>query len=577
MLKKIFFLIFCIFLANASGFALQLRILYTGQTHALLYPCNCPKEPDGGISRRATLISELRRQNPHTLLLDAGGFFAGGLLDEYTQNTQMDIKRSQINLTAMELMKYDAGAISDDEFNFGKEFLKETASGTAMPLVSCNIKLDHLKPYMIKEIAGLRIGIIGVTPLLARNKETEIEVADPLLEVKKAAEALRSQQNIDLIILLGRLSNDEAIKLIREVKGINIFIIGQQDANAEPFNKIGDTLLIRSSWQGRKLGKLDLEINKNKIVNFKVEMLRLSDKIAGNKAISSILPKCFSDYTCEKEGQTARCNNPGTMNASCVFSQAERVPLLVIVPKRCIACNTEIVTAALKRKFPGLSVSQIFYPSPKAESLINNLEIKNLPAYLLGKEVEKETTTFESLKNMVEEKSDFYLLKPQYSGIALMLDRNRIKNKFDIFISLFDESSPRLLENVKEFKPEVHFLVLKNKEGKFDSAKGIAEVEEDLRSVCVKKYYPADFWDYISCRAKNIQSSWWQDCAEKFDQTKIQSCAHGTVGQGLLEKDADMNKEFMTLVGPVFVLNNQEIFSSNGAPSKEELRRVIKR
>ena len=128
------------------GYAKEITILYTGTTHAMLYPCSCPVEPDGGIARRAALIKELRRKYPNSLLLDPGSFFAGGLLDEYTLNTQLDTQRTKINLKALELMKYDALGIGPDEFNFGAEFLNENISSLNLKFLSCNIRAQKVSP-----------------------------------------------------------------------------------------------------------------------------------------------------------------------------------------------------------------------------------------------------------------------------------------------------------------------------------------------------------------------------------------------------------------------------------------------
>ena len=134
-----FFLVWILTIVFNSAFAKEITILYTGSTHSMLYPCNCSIETDGGLSRRATLIKQLRKNNPNILVLDSGNFFAGGLMDEYTQNTELNIKRTQDNLKAMELIKYDAVAVGEDEFNFGLDFLKENILKEGMNFLSCNI------------------------------------------------------------------------------------------------------------------------------------------------------------------------------------------------------------------------------------------------------------------------------------------------------------------------------------------------------------------------------------------------------------------------------------------------------
>jgi len=562
-----------------NGYAKEITILYTGETHAMLYPCNCPIEPDGGVARRATLIKKLRAENPNTLLLDSGSFFAGGLLDEYTQNTQLDMQRSIVNLKAMELMKYDAANIGDNEFNFGRSFLEAKLMEAKIPFLSCNIEAGPLKsrvylPYIIKEISGIKIGIVGVTNLSVRQKAQDLKFMEPKASVIKCVAGLK-KSGVDIIVLLSQLEESEDYNWINEIKDIDILIGSRNPTKERPYLRVGNTLILKPFWQGKSLGKLTLTVENNKITSYKVEALRLSDQISDDADILTILPRCFSDAHCKKEGLVGNCQNPGTPKAACLFSQPNKIDLTIITTKSCRTCNTDSVVNFLKKKFPGLNPIFFYYPDKKAESAVKDFGIFGLPAYLLSNEVQKERD-FDSLKANLEAKGDFYVLRPQFSGISYFLNRNKIKGKLDLFLSLYDKNSRGLLGMIKEFNPAVHFLA-SDQEGKLDAAKGEPEVEEYLRSVCVQKYYPESFWDYISCRAGNINSSWWDECAINLDAHKIKSCAMGSEGKALLRENIAINKELQILFGPTYLLDNQEVFSSDGVPKKEELEAIMKR
>jgi hypothetical protein len=267
------------------------------------------------------------------------------------------------------------------------------------------------------------------------------------------------------------------------------------------------------------------------------------------------------------------CQNAGGVNAKCEFVRANKISLLVITPQLCRTCDTERVVQSLKRDFPGLVVTYLFYPNEKANSIIGDLEIKNLPVYLLGKEIEKEKN-FENFKQNLELKGDFYMVKAQASGLSYFLDRPVIGEKLDLFMSLYTKDSFKLLDNLKEFNPTVHFLVTEQG-GVFTAAFGLSDVEESLRCVCVQKYYPGYFWQYISCRAKNLGSSWWDDCLEKLDTKLIKDCAKGEEGKNLLRENIALNKEMKIMNGPAYLLDNREIFASVEVPTKEEFRKII--
>jgi 2',3'-cyclic-nucleotide 2'-phosphodiesterase (5'-nucleotidase family) len=120
---KTILLIFSFLASMANSlYAKDLTIIYSGQTHAMLYPCRCPIRQDGGIRRRATLVKELRKKYSELLLLDCGNFTAGGQLDEYTQNIYLDMQRSEVNYKALELMQYDAVGVAQMNLILARSF-----------------------------------------------------------------------------------------------------------------------------------------------------------------------------------------------------------------------------------------------------------------------------------------------------------------------------------------------------------------------------------------------------------------------------------------------------------------------
>ncbi len=563
-------------------YAKEITIIYTGETHAMLYPCNCPIEPDGGISRRASLIKELREKNPDILVLDSGGFFGGGIMDGYTQNTELDSQRTIINLKAMEVMGYDVVNIGDDEFNFGRDFLQDKVDNTKITFVSANLVSDKILPFIIKDVQGVKFGITGICGRFVISKSGGIKFIDPKAALEKIVRELR-EKGADIIVLLSHLGESDDIDLIKEVEGIDILVTGHMFSKDDVKEKMGATVVVRPAWQGRKLGVLSLTVENNKIINYKIAQERLSDKIKDDKDVQSILPQCFSESNCKKEGALGVCQDAGKLSARCLFTDAAKIKLTVVTSKNCIACNTERVINYLKGGFSSMNTSYLYFPDAEARKLINNLGIKVLPVYLLDKSVENEAD-FNNIKPNLERKGDFYMVKPQFSGVGYFLGRQVIKGKLDLFISLYGKDMASLLDKIKDYRPAIHFLAI-NKSGKaFEAANGRIETEEYLRSVCVQKYYPQAFFDYISCRAKNIHSSWWEDClptgkadAAKMDINKIKGCAKGAEGAGLLNENIRINKEIEIMIGPAVLMDNQQVFGIEGVPTEQELKDILKK
>ncbi len=573
-LFRLLFVTFALLLAPLyCAYAKDITLIFTGQTHAMIYPCNCPYEPDGGIARRATLIRQIKKGNPSVLIVDSGSFFAGGAMDEYTQNSELDKERSRINLAAMNIMEYDAAAIASDEFNFGREFLEQNLKGLKLDFLSSNIASDYFRPYIIKDVSGVKVGIIGLSNVTSQKAEGLL-VLDALDSVKKSVQGLKAQR-VDLILLLSNVPEAVELKIIKEVPDIDLVISGQPGSKEEALDKSAATLILRPSWQGRKLNKLTINLAADKkIANYKMEELRLDDKVVADKDILGILPQCFSDSNCKKEGMKAACRNPGTAKAECVFTPAAKIGLLVVMPKDCKVCQPQIVENYLKKYFKGLTVSYLYYPDAKARSMVKDFGLKTLPAYFLSKDAAGEKS-FESIKENLEEKGDYYLLKPSVAGFTYFLDRKK-DNSLDLFISLFDKDAFELLNIVKEYNPRIHFIAVEEG-GRFSAASGASEIQEYLRGVCIQKYYPQHFWKYISCRAADPLNSWWDDCIPEANANKIKACAQSEEGASLLRSNIELGKQMQVLFGPAYLVDNQWIFGTKGLPEKEELKKILRK
>ncbi|MDD5130203.1 MAG: hypothetical protein PHS66_04030 [Candidatus Omnitrophica bacterium] len=563
------------FLVIMSGilYAKEVTVVYSGQTHSMLYPCSCPVRQDGGISRRATLIKELRRKYPALLLLDTGNFTGGGQMDEYTQNIHLDMQRSLVNYKALEVMRYDAVAVGPDEFNFGKDFFLKNAKKTNPVYLSANLDTDKVTPYIVKDCDGTTVAVIGLTGVYANQKTEGLKIEQPDGVGELVARLKR--EGAEVVILLSTLGEKEDLKLISKVKGIDLIFVGHKPLKEEALTKVDSTFVLRPPWQGRQIGKLVLKINDGRLIDCSLEELPLTDKITDDKDVAAILPLCYSDSDCRDNELTGICRNPGALNATCSFIKPNKIDLTMISVKDCRTCSTEPVISRLRKKFPGLSIKNVEYPGTEAQAMIKSLAITALPAFIFDKKVEEEGN-FDNIKDDLQLISNSYVLNPRASGMSYFVGRQLKSGKLDLFFSMFEKDASLLLTALREFNPTLHFLTVEGDKG-FSARYGATEVEEYLRGVCVQKYYPDKFWDYLICRSKNIYSSYWDDCLGRVNTAKIKGCARGQEGVDLLRENTRLNKQLQISSGPSYLMDNQEIFSSRGVPAKEELHRILKK
>ncbi|PIZ15828.1 hypothetical protein COY51_04105 [Candidatus Desantisbacteria bacterium CG_4_10_14_0_8_um_filter_39_17] len=246
-----------------------ITILFTNSTNGMLRACpTCPNLLYGGLARRATLINEYRSKYKNILLLDSGDLFPVIAPKE----------RAEYTLKAVTLMKYDAIGIGDQEFTYGKDFLLQKMKEVNFPFISSTIAYvkditkedspqSHLfaKPYIIKEIAGLKILIAGVISNRAfiffpKEKIEGLTILEPSAELRKILSELRDK--VDFVILLSHLGDESDEKLAQEVEGIDLIIGGHTQTLIEEPLKVGRTIIVQAGKNGEHLGEITLNISK---------------------------------------------------------------------------------------------------------------------------------------------------------------------------------------------------------------------------------------------------------------------------------------------------------------------------
>ena len=104
-------------------------------------------------------------------------------------------------MLSMSALNYDAMAVGNHEYNFGLKVLEKARSEAKFPWLSANTynagtAKTHYKPYIVKVVDGVRVGILGLTTPGVPTWENlpnyaGLEFHEPLLEAKKWVPILR--------------------------------------------------------------------------------------------------------------------------------------------------------------------------------------------------------------------------------------------------------------------------------------------------------------------------------------------------------------------------------------------------
>lgn len=263
----------------------HITILHTNDTHAHAVS----NSPEMGYAKLAGIIDKYRAENPNTLLLDAGDTVHG--------TTFATLVKGESITSVMNEMKYDAMSPGNHEFNYGTDRLIELSKKLNFPMISVNVKSKDgktlFKPYVIKEVGGVKLGIFGLTtPETAyktnpKNVE-QVEFTDPSKEAQAMVDELHKQK-VDVIIALGHIgqdksSQDTSLKIVKEVKGIDLFIDGHSHTVLQTGLVADNGTLIASAGEYTKyLGVVDLWVDQGHVT-------KKTAKLIDEKAAKDITP-----------------------------------------------------------------------------------------------------------------------------------------------------------------------------------------------------------------------------------------------------------------------------------------------
>jgi len=253
LLKRTFFTVIYLFVFFTISFAEKIdstgiTIIVSGETHAMLTPCDCPLEPGGGLAERATVLNKYG-DTASRLLLDAGGFGGGGIYDNYTGGRVVDSLRTLATVRAMSAMKYDAAAIGDDDLIYGATWLAGNAKKAGLPLVSANCFMPEKKTpapaYVIVVKNGIRFGITSVvTQERLFTPGSGDSVTGPLGSLKEIWRTMVTGSDYQIII--SHLGEEMAPLLIDSFPGCDILVNGHRKTSSAPVSHIGKTLVMQA-------------------------------------------------------------------------------------------------------------------------------------------------------------------------------------------------------------------------------------------------------------------------------------------------------------------------------------------
>ena len=245
----------------------------------------------GGFAKIKTLINEQKEENPETLLLDAGDFSMGTLIQVVFEEEASEIRM-------LGELGMDATTLGNHEFDYKAKGLANmmnnaVASGDALPaMVVCNVDWTAMESagltedqkllkdafvnygvqeYIVVTKNDVKIAITGVfgEDCLDCVPNCPLVFKNPVEAVKETAAEIQEKEDIDMIVCVSHSgtwededkSEDEI--LAKNVPELDLIISGHTHTKLDEPIQHGDTYIVSASEYGKYLGNLSMTQKKD--------------------------------------------------------------------------------------------------------------------------------------------------------------------------------------------------------------------------------------------------------------------------------------------------------------------------
>jgi len=228
-------------------------------------PCGCTTDPLGDLSRTAQLVAQARAAGP-VLFVDAGSLLYAHAPTPPQLAVQEELKADLLAQTYQKTLLADAVGLGPSDLPGGAaslDHLRLARLVTNAPVTGGAGSAAGLGPAKLIDIGGAKAGLFGV---IVPGAVAGVSLSDPVAAGKQAVAQLRGQGAQVVIALVQAEAKKDAVKLVRDIGGIDLAIAGLGLAAPEPERtesepqKVGDGWLVVPANRGQIVARFDVTL-----------------------------------------------------------------------------------------------------------------------------------------------------------------------------------------------------------------------------------------------------------------------------------------------------------------------------
>jgi len=242
----------------------------------------------GGMARLATLVKEIKRENPNTVFAIGGDFLSPSVESTFLQGSQM--------VAALDAAGLDFATFGNHEFDFGPAVLLQRMKESKFRWLSANV-VDRRsgRPFggalatTVLTLGSLRIGFFGLTMVdAARTSRPGPDIAfnPPIAAGKEAVGRLRAEgAQVVVSVTHQEIADDRALAAAVDVD----LILGGHEHDPMVAEE-GKTLITKGGSDARYLVQVDLWLTREgKLVERSWRFREVSRRVEADPAVEELV------------------------------------------------------------------------------------------------------------------------------------------------------------------------------------------------------------------------------------------------------------------------------------------------
>jgi len=301
----------------------------------------------GGLARAATLIKQLRAENPNNILMNVGDTFHGGVEALFSQGNAI--------VAPVNALGIDVGVPGNWDFAYGphitrarfldeddkfflfrnseddeprwrdslKDYLREGGSKSQMladmmvagtekpnyPNLAANVTFSDdnepfLRPTLMKKVAGVQVGFIGITSDMVPKMHKSLAIGLNFLQGESAYVELINQYRrkletagADIVVVMSELGIQKDYRLAQLVEpGVAVFFSAHtHEATFDALTSKSGALVVEAGNDGY-LGRMDITLRAGKVIARDWKLLPVTNDIAEDPEIKLLVEKARAPF-----------------------------------------------------------------------------------------------------------------------------------------------------------------------------------------------------------------------------------------------------------------------------------------